>query len=887
MTRKHPLSDLDGDIRDHIARETQENIERGLPPDEARYAALRAFGNVTRAQEETRAVWVTPWIDAVRQDARYSIRALIRNPAFAAIVILTLGLGIGLNTAAFSVVNAVLVRPMGFVAPERLVALHGHSPRVEFPFPFSPPDFLDLARDQQSFQSVGAYLSLSVELSSTGEPSRIDAAKVSASLFPLLGMPPLIGRGFTPDDDRPGVDVAVLSWGLWQAEYGGDRAIIGRTVTLDRRPYTVVGVMPASFEFPRRGPQFNSTPADVWIPMAFTDGQREARGNEYNHSVIGRLKEGVSIGDALAELKVLAGRINAAYPPILQRGGFSIALSAVPLRDEIAGRVERPLLFLLGAVGLVLLVTCANIANLVLSRVAARKREIAVRTALGSSRRRLLQLLLTEAAILSTAGGLLGILSAPLIVGVVPTVVTEMLPGAQDISIDLRVLGVTGAIAAATSIFFALIPMVSVDGGVPGAGLNEESARTTPGRTRHRLQAGLIVSTVTLACMLLVGAGLFIRSFAALVATDAGFNPDRVLTASLSLPRSGYPNAARVRGFHDALLTRASSLPGVRSAALVTDLPYERYERRAVSFEGAALTGASSNTNLSWVHGPYFQTLGIQIKRGRVFSDMESAKPAGVVVINERLAETFWPGQDAIGKRLRWGLDVPENRNRFLTVVGVIADVADGPPGTTPYLHAYEPFSQFPNFVLNNLPTPFGRHVKLAARTDVDPVSLASALRSEIAVIDRQLAIESIEPMSERIGDIVAPQRFSASALGAFAAGSLVLAAIGLYGLLIFSVRERRREIAVRLAMGADAPAIVRMVVGQGLRLVAMGLVAGVAASFGLARAVGSLLYQTDSYDVFTFATAPIVLVATALVACALPAYRAARVEPTAALRTE
>ena len=890
MTKKHPLSNLDADIRDHIARETQDNIERGMPPDEARYAALRKFGNVTHVQEGARAVWIEPWIDAARQDVRYAFRALLRNPAFATVVILTLAFGIGINTATFSIVNAVLVRPLGFAEPERLIALHERATGLEGmgEIPFSPPDFLDLQRHQQSLQRVAAYRGESAELSGSGTPVRIDTARVSAHLFSLLGVAPHIGRGFTEAEDVPGVDVAVLSWALWQTRYDGNPAIIGQVVTLDRRPYTVIGIMPRNFEFPSRGPQFNSKPASVWIPIAFTDRQKQGWGNEYNQSVIGRLKDGVSIGEARAELEVLARRINASYPPALQRSGFSTSLSAMPLREALAGRIERPLLLLLGAVGLVLLVTCANVANLVLSRLASRRREIAVRTALGSSRLRLLQLLLAEAALLSTAGGLAGIVCSQLIVGAMPSVVTETLPVVRDISIDLRVLGFTGAIAAATSIVFALIPMVTVDRETPGPALQEETARTTPGRRRHRLQAGLIVSTVTFACVLLVGAGLFIRSFSALMATDSGFNADGVLTAAVTLPRAGYSTAARVRGFHDALLTRTSSLPGVRATALVTDLPHERYERRSLSVEGAAPSSVTPpSTNLSWVYGPYFETLGIQVKRGRGFSNIENLKPAGVVIINQRLAETLWPGGDAVGKRLRWGANVPENQNRFLTVVGVVADVADGPPGTLPDIHAYEPFSQFPDFILNNLPTLFGRQVKLAVRTNVEPTALAPALRSEIAGIDPQLAIESIVSMNERVGDVVAPQRFSMLTLGAFAAGSLLLAAIGLYGLLVFGIRESRREIAVRLALGADSSSIVWMIVRQGLKLVAIGLVVGVAASFGVARAVQSLLYQTGTYDVIAFSAAPIVLVTTALFACAVPAYRASRLDPTTALRTE
>ena len=885
MRRKRALDGLGQDIRDHIERETQDNIDKGMAPEEARRQALIRFGNVALITEDTQAVWGWPSLDAIGQDLRYVLRTLRRKPAFALVVILTLGFGISLNTATFSIVNAALIRPLGFADPERLVALHERFGVEDVPF--SPPDFLDVERDQQSFEDVAAYVNLSLELSGRAEPIRIDGAKVSAGLFSLLGVGPLLGRDFRPEEDRPGTDVALLSWGVWQSRYGGNRSIVGRTVTLDRRPYTVIGVMPAGFEFPRRGPQSNNKPASIWVPMAFTDEQRQARGNQFNHGVIARLKRGVSIDEARAELDVLARRINANYPASLQQAGFAIGLSVSPLRDEIVGRMERPLLLLLGAVGLVLLVTCANVATLVLSRAASRTREIAVRTALGASRGRLVQLLLTEAAVLSIAGGLLALVASRFIVGTVPTAVTDTIPAGRGFSIDVRVLAFTAGIAIATSLLCALIPLGTVARARAGLAL-QEASRSTPGPRRHRMQAGLVVSTVMLACVLLVGAGLFIRSFSALMATDAGFNPDRVLTASLTLPRAGYSTAASVRSFQRALSTRASALPGVRSAALVTDLPLERYENRVLSAEGVELAGgASSSTNLSWVYGPYFQTLGIRLKSGRVFSDVEDIEPRGVVIVNERLARTFWPGQDAVGKRLRWGLNLPENQNPWLTIVGVVADVADGPLGAEPSVHAYEPFSQFPDSVLNNFPNAFGRQFKLAVRTDADPHAFVSAVRTEIGRIDRQLAIESIATMVDRVGETVAPRRFSAMVLGGFAIGSLLLAAVGLYGLLVFTVSERAREIAVRLALGAQRAEILRMVIGHGLKLVAFGLVLGIGISYGVGRTLGSLLYQTESHDIVTFGTVSILLFLIAVIACALPAYRASRVEPMGVLRTE
>lgn len=884
--RRRLEQDLQDEMAFHLAM--REEQLRSSGEAQAGVEARRRFGSTARIGEDLRDTWaVAPGVAGFVHDLRYALRTLRRYPGFAVVVAVTLGLGIGINTATFSIVNAALIKPPGFADPDRLVAIREQIVGYEIDEgPFSPPDFLDLQRDQQSFTSIAAFLNLSLELSDREQPMRVDAAKVSSSLFPLLGVPPLHGRTFRLEEDRPGVDVAVLSWPLWQARFGGDPAVVGTSIRLDRRPYTVIGVMPAAFEFPRRGPMLNNKPADVWVPMAFTDGQAQSYGDQFNHNVLGRLKPGVTLAQARAELFTLSERLNARYPPMLRSNGFKIALSALPLRTQFAGRAERPLLLLLAAVGLVLLVTCSNVANLVLSRSVSRSKEIAVRLALGSSRTRLARLLFAETAILAAAGCLLGLAVAAVVVGLVPAPVAETLPGARDISIDGRVLGFSAAIAALTAIVFAVLPLLGTESHVPGTTLQEEAARTTPGVRRRRLQSALVVTTVVLAFVLLVGAGLFIRSFMALMATEAGFRPAGVLTAAMTLPRAGYSTAASVRSFHSALFREASALPGVRSAALVTDLPLERYERRVFAPEAVNLL-ARLNTNLSWLHGPYFQTLGIAVTRGRPFSEVEMSERRLVVVVNERLARAAWPGQNALGKRLRWGLDVARNPNPWLTVIGVVADVADGPLGAPGFLHAWEPFSQFPDMVLNNVPNAFGRHVKLAVRTDGGTGALAPRLRSAIAAIDPSLAVESVASMDERVADAVAPRRFSALTLAAFAGGALQLAAIGLYGLLSFSVAERRREIAVRLALGAEPPAIARMIVGQGLKVVLLGVLAGAVAAVAVSNAAASLLYETERYDVVTFAVVPLVLLLTALVACALPAYRASRVQSLSALRAE
>jgi len=823
-------------------------------------------------------------------DLRHAARALRHQSGFLAVVVLTLGFGIGINTATFSIVNAVLIRPLPFDQPDRLMALTERFSGFADNAPFSPPDFIDLQREQHSFDGVAAYAPRPAELSGTATPVRIDVSKVSWSLFDVLGIEPMLGRPFTEEEDRPGVDVAVLSYELWETRLGADRSIVGRTITLDRRPYTVVGVMPPGFSFPLRGPGFNSRPAAAWVPLAFTAQQLQVRGNERIYNVVGRLKAGTSIDEARAELEILGGRVNERYPLAARNRNFSIGFAVKPLREEASGPLQRPLLLLLGAVGLVLLITCANVANLVLSRAAVRRRELALRAALGSSHARLLQLLLAEGAILSIAGSAIGVLLAQALVAVVPASVASTLPTVRDISVDVRVLAFTGGISILTSILFAMVPLVGFDRRGPGSTLQEDTSRTTAGLRRHRMQSGLVVSTVTLAFVLLMGAGLFLRSFSALMATDGGFDPDRVLTASVTLPREGYPMASTVRAFHESLFRRASSLAGVRSAALITDLPLERYERRALTVEnGVAVSGPPPSTNLSWTYGPFAQTLGIRLIAGRTFTGVEDVQPQGVVIVNERLAQRFWPGQDAIGKRLKWGSDSPQNQNAWLTVVGVVADVADDGFGAEPFLHAYEPFSQFPDNVLNNVGglVSFGRLVKLAVRTTADPRALVASVRGEVASIDRQLALQSIETMEDRLGTAVAPRRFSVMTLGAFAGGALLLAAIGLYGLLAFSVAERRREIALRVAIGAEPQSILRMVVGHGLKLVAVGLTVGAVASFAVTRVLTSLLYQTDTHDVVTFVVVPVVLVLISLVACALPAMRALQVEPITALRSE
>jgi putative ABC transport system permease protein len=886
LQRRQLEQDLQDEVAFHLAMREEQLRTRGAV--DAGRGARRRFGSVTRIREDLRDTWaVAPKASALLRDLRYATRTLRRDIGFATVVVLTLGLGIGANTAFFSVVNAVLIRPLGYADADRLVSLQEGFPHARVDrLPFSALDFDDLRRYQASFEAVAAYRNAPFEVSGNGTSEWIAGTKVSANLFGALGVGPVVGRTFLTADDRPGVNVAILSWGLWQRRYAANSAMLGQTIQLDRRPYTVVGIMPAGFVFPRRGPSFNGEPADVWVPIAFTDRERVERGTMHNNSVVARLKAGVSLQAAQAELDLLAPRVAASYPPAVISAGFAPGLFAQPLREDISGRFEAPLLMLMAAVGLVLLVACANVANLLLSRVTARTREFAVRTALGARRAQIVQLLLCEALLLSVAGGIVGMAIAYWAIKAAPAVLMRTIPGLYDLSIDVRVLAFTAVICLATTIIFALVPVPALEQRSPGDSLREDSSRTTSGFRKLQIQRGFVVLTVSLACVLLVSAGLFVRSLATLVGTDPGFRPARVLTASMALPRTFYTTAASIRTFHESLSRSLSSLPGVRTVTVATDLPFSAYDFRAFTPEGAIMPGdAAPTTSLTWMDGPYFETLGMTLERGRFFTADEYAQNRGVVIVNEKLAALAWPGQDPLGKRLKWG--GATSFSPWLTVVAVIRNVADGPAGAKPQVHAYEPFRQIPDFFLDGGATQFGRDVKVALLAESDTRTLAPLVRQEISKLDRELAIESIQTMDQQVRDVVAPQRFSTLLVGAFAAMGLLLASVGLYGLLAYNTARRRKEIAVRMALGAERRAVVGMVVGQGARLVAMGLLIGLPGSLALTRVVASLLYQANPYELVTFAIIPAVLVPAALLACALPAWRAARVNPTTALRAE
>jgi predicted permease len=825
-------------------------------------------------------------MSSLRLDLRHALRMLVKSPVFSAVTVLILALGIGANSATFSLVNAALLRPLEFRDPDRLLFVYEGIPRADLPkLPASAPDFLDLQQYQRSFSRLAAFHSDTMELSSRGEPERIDITRASADLFPLLGVEPMVGRTFTANEDKPGHDVVVLSYGLWQRLFSGRMGAIGSTMRLDRRPFEIVGVMPASFEFPKRGPVFNGTPAEAWIPMAFSDAQKVERGVSFNHSVVARLKPGATIEQARTELSMLAPRIRENYPVEIKSSPFGLVLSAVPLRDEIAGQVRTPLLVLFTAVGLVLIVVCANVANLILSRAATRRRELGIRLALGAPRRRLVQLLLCESLLLSVAGGALGLALAASVLRALPAIIATGLPGLSAVQLDWRVVLFTLGLSFLTAIVFGSAPLWIVDADVASR-LHEGGPRTAGGGRSQRVQQVLVTATVTLAVVLLVGAGLLVRSFAALIATEPGFRPEQVLTVSAALPREAYPRGEAVATFVGTVFERIRALPGVVSASISTDIPLESNERRGATPEHRTSTEPLPAVAVTWLHGDYFRTLGVPLQRGRFFTREESEELRQVVIVSASLAKRYWPGRDAVGKRLKWGGE--GSRAPWKTVVGVVGDVNDGPLRQEPTIHIYVPFRDLVA-ELNYVPpaSTFGRLLRFALLSGGDPSILVPATRAAIASLDPALPITGVATMERQVADSVAPQRFSTIVLGAFAVGALLLAAIGLYGVLAFAVAQRTREIGVRIALGASTGHVIRMVVREGMHLVIVGLALGLIAAAAITRAMTSLLYRTDPYDPWTFIVAPAVLCAVGALACYVPARRAARVEPLTALRTE
>jgi putative ABC transport system permease protein len=821
------------------------------------------------------------------QDLRYGLRMLWKSPGFTLVSVLTLALGVGVNTALFSVVNEVIIRPLPFKDSSQLVMMWTSLPSLGFQkIPFSPSDYTDLVQSQQSFQNMAIFENQKFDLTGGGQPEQINGARVSASLFPVLGTSPIKGRTFLPEEDQPGREQeVVLSYGLWQQRFGSDPSIVGRSISLNRQPYTVVGVMPQGFEFPLHGPADNQEPGQVFVPAAFSPTVLQMRGAMYQYSVVARLKPGVTINQAENEVRVLAPRVEKNYPPEVLKAFRDAELSFLvdSYHNAVAGEVRTPMLIMLGAVALVLLIACANVANLLLSRGAARQRELAIRSAMGANRGRLLRQMLTESLLLAVTGSAVGIVLAKLGKDLLLKFLPASVPHPDSIQLNAPVFAFAMGLCLIATLIFGLVSVIESSRISLQQILQESTAAGTAVHRRRRMQAFFVVSEFAFALGLLISAGLLLRSFSKLLKVDPGFQPDRVLSMTVSLPKEPYTQADQLRNFYRDLIGRAANLPGVSSTGLSSDLPLSAQETETVhEIDGHKVnSGSPLPLHRSWVMGDYLTALKVPLINGRLLSPQDLPNVQQVAVISQQMAQRFWPGQDAIGKQLKVG------PSAVLTVVGVVGDVKDGPLETESIPHIYTPYLQESDKLVGH-PTWTGlRSMNLVVSTQADPSILTAPIRSLIWNLDPQLTTTNVATLQETIQDSVLPQRFNMFLLLIFAAVAVFLAMVGIYGVISYGVTQRTREIGVRIALGAKPVTILSLILREGATLALWGAMLGLVVAFIAARLLRSLLFGVGALDPLTFIGASTVLVLVALFACFVPARRAMRINPNAALRHE
>ncbi|HZF40160.1 MAG TPA: ABC transporter permease [Blastocatellia bacterium] len=809
------------------------------------------------------------------QDLRHGARILVKKPGFTLIAVLTLGLGIGAVVAIFSVVDAVLLRPLPYKEPERIALVQQHMPKLGWYFGgVSAPEMLDYIAGNETFAEMAGYGVVNLNLTGEHEPRRIEVARVSPGLFPMLGVAPLLGRGFSAEEDEVGKNrVVALSEGLWRKHFSADPNIVGRVVKLDEAPYMVIGVMPARLQFPPTGDAYAGS-VELWTPLALTDDEKQARRRDSNFNLIGRLKPGVGLEQAQANMAAVTARIERQYPDIYQ-GNIRITATTVGLTERMTRNVRLVVLMLFGAVGLVLLIACANIANLQLARAAARRKEIAIRSALGAGPWRIARQTLTESLLLALIGGVVGALIAAWALDLIVKFGPENAPRLGEARLDPHALGFTLLVTLLTGLLFGLAPALQGARVSLTEALNESGrASGAGGREGARLRNTLVILETTLAVVLLVGAGLLVNSFVRLLRTPPGFNPEGLIVARTTLPAARYPEAERGKAVYRQALERIEALPGVQSVSVASALPLASDWQIGFLVEGGGERDYYTAYG-SWVSNDFFRAMGIPLKKGRVFTDEDRADTTPVVVINEAMARRFWPGHDAIGKRIRWG---GWNTPNGLTIAGVVADVkfssleAETPPTI------YMPVFQIPRI---------RRDAIFIARTTADPASLAATMRREIAAVDADLPVYDVRTMNQVIAESVAQRRFTMGLLAIFAFAALSLAALGLYGVLSYAVTQRTREIGIRMALGGRRLDALKLVVGQGMKMAMIGALAGLIASLALTRLMKGLLFGVSASDPLTFAAVALLLTIVALLACWIPARRATKVDPMVALRCE
>lgn len=871
--------DLDDELRDYLEREIEREVAAGTSFEEARRHALSSLDGAERVKEECRDARGIRWLEETAGDFRFALRTLGKAPAFAITAIAALAFCIGLNSAIFSIVDTVLSRPLPFPDQERVVAATEGVPGLGFPvLPFSPPDYLFVAANNRSFAATGTYRNQSYEISGAGRPRRVTGARVTASLFQVLGISPAIGRTFTREEDEHAKRVAVASYGFAQTAFGAAERALGRTIFLDRTPYEVIGVMPRSFSFPIRGSRFNDRPAELFVPVSWSNEDRQQNISNFDYSMIARLRPGVTVRQADADVRGLIRRLVANYPTRIQQmlrhlQNFSLEARVSPFREEFTGSTERPLLLLMAAVGIVLLIGCSDIANLMFSRMVGRRREFALRAALGATLGRLARQTIAEGLLLSACGGAIGLCMAvwaiPLLVHLAP----DSLPLASEIGLNWRVAIFLAAVTLATPLFFCLAPFAGTIRTSLMDRLRGEGRTNTQGKRERLIMSAAVIAQFSLAFLLLTAAGLLVRSFIKASETDPGFRPEHVLSMPIALPGTTYKTAAQIREVFDRLLARLSTLPDVRQAGAMSDLPVDSTSNVILSAEG--MVHQTVRVDTLFCLGDAIALLRIPLLEGRLLRPEDYTGKAHAAVISEGLANRLWPRENPIGRHIKFGVDDPMNDQSWLTVVGVIADVKT------------KLTSQSPRLAVFTTPPDYVHMMDVLVRTSANPLSLASAIRREINRIDPDLPTGEMKTADQILDESLSPERFRTWLLTSFAVAALLLATLGIGGLLAYDTAQRTREFGVRIALGADRRALLLLVLRYCFRLSGTGIAVGLLASVFATRALASLLYDTSPLDPGILAAVALILMLVALGAALFPAWRVVRTDPIAALRAE
>jgi putative ABC transport system permease protein len=885
--RRRLDEDLGAELSSHVELAVEENMRRGMSAQEARTTALRSFGGITQTKEAYRTQQGLPFCEAVLNDARYGLRQLRKSPGFAVTAILTLSMGIGGMTAVFSVVEAILFRPLPFKDSGHLISLHEWIREDPHDFNVTAPDILIFQRESKAFSGVGGYIGAGFDVTGAGAPFHAASERVTASLFPTLGVDPLLGRSFTQKEDENAAPVTVISYSLWRERFQSNPGILGKTIDLDRRPYTIVGVMPRSFEFPLDAGRLSHR--DLWVPMSFTSTEKNSEGENYDYGLVARLKPRVSSAQAQIDVDRVIAMIQPGYATI--SSGLHLHGYFRTLREETV-RNARPLLnILLGAVALIMLIACVNLANLLLVRAAGRKRELGIRLALGAARRIVLRQLLTESLLLSAIGGAVGVAFAVVLVRAAAVALPDSLPRLNEISIRWPMFAAAFGLATVTGVLCGIVPALAGSRTDVLDSLRDGNQAAGQGRSQHRLQSALVALEIGLAMLLLVASGLLLRSFAKMLETDPGFQSQHVLTASFSLPVRDYPTQQNADEFYAELQRRIEALPGVAAVGFSSDIPIVgQNQGRLITAEGHVRSAGEgfliASTYL--VQGNYFQALHIPLIRGRFFDARDERVDAPLVaIIGQSFAEQYFHGKDPIGMRMKVG-DRFDSAMPAITVVGVVGDVKQGALDQPASNQMYEPVSQAAA-ALGPMAAMLGvaGNMDVVLRTTEDPTQLTPSLERLVHLLDPLLVLSQPHTMDEIVAATQSSRRFNTVILTAFAAIALSLSLLGIYGVLASAVAQRTREIAIRMALGASRKIVLLRIIRYALGLAAAGIVCGLVVSFGLMNSLKSLLYGVKPLDGVTIVGSVFVLLVCSALAGLWPARRAASIDPMRTLRGE